>query len=51
MPNFTQFFSAILSAVSDFLMTEPISYFVGLTVLLFVAGLVRYIMFGERRGR
>lgn len=51
MPDFTQFFSAILSAVADFLMTEPISYFVGLTVLLFVAGLVRYIMFGERRGR
>lgn len=51
MPNFASFFSSILSSVADFLMTEPINYFVGLTVLLFVAALVRYIMFGERRGR
>lgn len=49
MQSFTAFFSAILGAIADFLMTEPISYFVGLTVLLFIAGLVRYIMFGERR--
>lgn len=51
MPSFTSFFSSVLSEVADFLMTEPINYFVGLTVLLFVAALVRYIMFGERRGR
>ena len=49
MINFTTFFSSILSAVADFLLSEPISYFTGLTVLLFVAALVRYIMFGERR--
>lgn len=49
MPNFTSFFSAILTSVSDFLMTEPICYFVGIVVLFYIAGLVRYIMLGERR--
>lgn len=49
MISFTNFFSNILSAITSFLLSEPINYFVGLTVLLFIAALVRYIMFGERR--
>lgn len=49
MPNFTTFFSAILTSISSFLMTEPISYFVGIVVLFYIAALVRYIMVGERR--
>lgn len=49
MPNFLTFFTQLLNAVSDFLMTEPISYFVGICVLFFVAALVRYMIFGERR--
>lgn len=49
MPNFLTFFTAILESVSDFLMSEPISYFVGICVLFFVAALVRYMIFGERR--
>ena len=49
MPNFSTFFSAILSSVAEFLMSEPINYFVGIVVLFYIAGLVRYIMLGERR--
>lgn len=49
MPNFTAFFSAILSSVAEFLMTEPITYFVGIVVLFYIVALVRYIMTGERR--
>lgn len=48
MPNFSTFFRDILSAVSDFLMSEPINYFVGICVLFFIAGLVKYIMWGRR---
>jgi len=50
VPTFSSFFSSILSEVADFLLTEPISYFTGIMVLFFIAALVRYIMFGERRG-
>lgn len=49
MPSFATFFSSILSSVADFLMTEPINYFVGIVVLFYIAALVRYIMTGERR--
>lgn len=48
MPDFLNFFSGLLNAVCDFLMSEPINYFVGIMVLLFIAALVRYIMFGRR---
>lgn len=48
MPNFSTFFSSLLSAVSDFLMSEPINYFVGIIVLFYIAALVRYIMLGKR---
>lgn len=47
MPDFTNFFRAILSAVADFLLTEPISYFTALCVLCFVAGLVKRITRGR----
>lgn len=43
MPTFTEFFSAILSAIADFLLTAPISYFVGIMVLVFIARLFFYI--------
>lgn len=48
MPDFLTFFTGLLNAISDFLMSEPINYFVGIMVLLFIAALVRYIMFGRR---
>lgn len=48
MPSFTQFFSAVLSSIADFLLTEPISWFVGLMVLVFVA---RLFFFVFDRGR
>lgn len=48
LPSFTTFFEDILSAVSSFLLSPPISYFVGLTVLFFVARLVDYMIHGRR---
>lgn len=48
--NVSSVISETLSAVADFLMTEPISYFVGICLLFFVAALVRYIMWGRRSG-
>lgn len=48
MPSFSLFFRDILSAVSDFLMSEPINYFVGICVLFFIAALAKYIMWGRR---
>lgn len=49
MYNFNSFVSTLLHEVSNFLLSEPICWFVGITVLFFIAALVRYIMFGERR--
>lgn len=48
MISFSTFFRDILSAVSDFLMSEPINYFVGIVVLFFIASLVKYIMWGRK---
>lgn len=41
--TFLSFWSYSLQSVADFLMTEPISYFTGLIILAFVAGLFRRI--------
>ena len=41
--TFLQFWTLILNSVSDFLMTEPISYFTALIILTFVVGLFKYI--------
>lgn len=38
------FIVAVLSAVCDFLMTEPVYYFTGIIVLLCVVALVRRII-------
>lgn len=48
MPDFTLFFHSILSEIAAFLMVEPINYFTGLCVLLFVAALADRIMHGRR---
>lgn len=37
----TSFLLAVLNAVCDFLMTEPIYYFTGLLLLVAVAGFVK----------
>lgn len=39
------FIVAVLRAVCDFLMTEPVYYFTGIVVLLCVAALVKRIIF------
>lgn len=44
MPNFVSFFSNFLEVVVDFLMADPIIWFVGLFVLLFTIGIVRKIL-------
>lgn len=45
MPDFLAFWSALLGIVSDFLMTEPISWFTGVLVLCAIVVLVRRIIF------
>lgn len=40
-----QFLTAVLRAVADFLLTEPVYYFTGIIVLLCVVALVRRIIF------
>lgn len=47
MSNFTGFIDSLLHSLSDFLMTEPICWFVGIAVLFFIAGLVRYMIYGK----
>lgn len=49
--NISNIISETLSAVADFLMTEPINYFVGICVLFFIAALARYIMWGKGGSR
>lgn len=48
MAEFMSFLTDLLHEVCNFLMSEPICWFVGISVLFFIAALVRYIMFGER---
>ena len=49
MNNFNAFINTLFHNVCDVLMTEPLCYFVGIIVLFFIAGLVRYMIYGERR--
>lgn len=49
MNDFTSFCAQLLHVVSQTLLTEPISYFVGICVLFYIAALVRYMIYGERR--
>ena len=44
MQDFLTFFSSILTTLSDFLLTEPVYYFVGVFLLLFIAGAVKRII-------
>lgn len=44
MVNFGQFFSTILRSVAEFLMFEPIIYFVGLCMLAFIVVIVRKLI-------
>lgn len=44
MPNFVSFFSTFLEIVVDFLMAEPMIWFVGLFILLIVVGVVRRLL-------
>lgn len=44
MPEFMSFFRGILLAISEFLLVEPICWFTGLVVLVFIARLVDWII-------
>lgn len=44
MQDFLDLWSGWLLSISEFLMTEPIIYFVGCILLLFVAGIVKNMM-------
>lgn len=49
MENFTILIRELAEIVCDFLMTEPITYFLGVIMLFNVIALTRFAMFGERR--
>lgn len=49
MNSFFSMLPDLFSSVSDFLMSEPICYFVGIMLVTAIAGLVRYIMFGRSK--
>lgn len=44
MPDFLQFFSGLLGAVADFLLTPPIVWFTACALLLCVGAIVRRII-------
>ncbi len=44
MQDVIVFWTALLQAVADFLLTEPISWFTGIFVLLAIVGIVRRII-------
>lgn len=44
MQSFLDLWSGFLITLSSFLMTEPVIYFVGCVLLLFVAGIVKRAM-------
>lgn len=44
MPNFVAFFEQLLDVVLNFLMADPIIWFVGCFFLLFACGIVRKIL-------
>ena len=41
MSNFFEFLTALFNAVSDFLMSEPAIYFVGLSIVLFIGCIIK----------
>ena len=43
------FMADFLGVICQILMTPPISWFLGIAILLCIAALVRYMIFGERR--
>ena len=49
MSNFTMLIRELADIVSDFLMMEPITYFLGVIMLFNVIALFRYAIYGERR--
>lgn len=49
MSNFTMLIRELANIVCDFLMTEPITYFLGVIMLFNVIALFRYAIYGERR--
>lgn len=44
MQDFLIFWTALLQIVSDFMLTEPISWFTGILVLLAIVALVKRII-------
>lgn len=44
MQNFVSFWSSMFQIVSDFLMSDPIIYFVGLFILIVLVGFIREII-------
>lgn len=48
MQNFVSLWSDIFSIVSDFLMSEPIIYFVGIIILICIAGFINKIIFPSK---
>lgn len=49
MPSFLTLWQGFLEALSDFLLTEPVIYFVGIFVLAAIANIV--LIFVPRKGR
>lgn len=49
MDDFFDMLPVLLRNISTFLASDPIKYFVGIMLVAFVAGLVKYIMFGRER--
>lgn len=45
MQNFVTFWANILPVICDFLLSEPIIYFVGFFILILIAGFIRSILF------
>lgn len=43
MSNFVSFWSAMFDVVQDFLLSEPIIWFVGLFILFILVGLLRQV--------
>lgn len=44
MQNFVSFWSSMLDIVSDFLLAEPIIWFVGCFILIFILGFLQKLL-------
>lgn len=44
MQNFVSFWGSMFELVSDFLLSEPIIWFVGILILILIAGFIRSII-------